>query len=98
VSRFGPATADFYRLFMVPGMFHCSGGVGASTFDALTPLVRWVEKGTPPDTILGSRVVDGTVVRTRPLCPYPQVARYKGSGSIDDAANFACVPPERTGS
>ncbi|OLC74651.1 MAG: hypothetical protein AUH72_21425 [Acidobacteria bacterium 13_1_40CM_4_65_8] len=86
----GPSTADFYRLFMVPGMFHCSGGVGASTFDALTPLVEWVEKSVAPRSIVGSRVVDGTVVRTRPLCPYPEVAKYKGSGSIDEAASFAC--------
>ncbi|PYR37091.1 MAG: hypothetical protein DMF93_18510 [Acidobacteria bacterium] len=91
----GPSTADFYRLFMVPGMFHCSGGIGTSTFDALTPLVEWVEKGTAPQTIAASRVVDGKVVRTRPLCPYPQVARYKGNGSIDDAASFACATAER---
>jgi len=91
----GPSTADFYRLFMVPGMFHCSGGIGTSTFDALTPLVEWVEKGAAPQTIAASRVVDGKVVRTRPLCPYPQVARYKGNGSIDDAASFACATAER---
>jgi len=91
----GPSTADFYRLFMVPGMFHCSGGIGTSTFDALTPLVEWVEKGAAPQTIAASRIVDGKVVRTRPLCSYPQVARYKGTGSIDDAANFACATAER---
>jgi feruloyl esterase len=86
----GPQTSDFYRLFMVPGMFHCGGGVGVSTFDALTPLVSWVEKGTAPASIPASRVVDGKTVRTRPLCPYPEVARYKGTGSIDEASNFAC--------
>jgi hypothetical protein len=89
----GAVTANFYRLFMVPGMFHCRGGVGPSTFDAFTPLAQWVEKGTAPDHIIGSRVVDDKAVRTRPLCPYPQVAKYKGSGSIDDAANFACSAP-----
>jgi feruloyl esterase len=89
----GPSTPDFYRLFMVPGMFHCAGGVGTSTFDAFTPLVEWVEKGTVPQALAASRLVDGKVVRTRPLCPYPQVARYKGAGSIDDAANFACGLP-----
>jgi len=86
----GPQTRDFYRLFMVPGMFHCSGGVGVGTFDAFTPLVSWVENGTAPDTILGTRLVDGKPVRTRPLCPYPEVAKYKGSGSIDDASSFRC--------
>ena len=91
VRQMGPSTADFYRLFMVPGMFHCGGGVGTSTFDALTSLVEWVEKGTAPLSILASRVVDGKPVRTRPLCPYPQTAKYQGSGSIDDASSFACA-------
>jgi feruloyl esterase len=86
----GPSTADFYRLFMVPGMAHCGGGAGTSTFDALTPLVQWVEHGATPAAIPASRVVDGKVVRTRPLCPYPQTAIYKGTGSTDDAANFSC--------
>jgi tannase/feruloyl esterase len=94
VGQIGPSTTDFYRLFMVPGMFHCGGGIGTSTFDALTPLVEWVEKGTAPPSIPAARLVDGKVVRTRPLCPYPQVARYKGAGSIDDAASFACAAPE----
>jgi feruloyl esterase len=89
VMKAVPSTADFYRMFMVPGMGHCSGG-GTSTFDAFTPLVQWVEKGTAPAAIAASRVVDGRPVRTRPLCPYPQTAVYKGAGSIDEAANFAC--------
>ena len=90
MQTMGPSTADFYRMFMVPGMAHCSGGVGTSTFDAFTPLVQWVEKGSPPATIPASRVVDGKSVRTRPLCPYPQTALYKGTGSPDDGGNFAC--------
>lgn len=89
-KQLGPSTPDFYRLFMVPGMFHCSGGIGTSTFDAVTPLIEWVEKGTAPASITGARIVDGKAVRTRPLCPYPATAKYKGSGSIDDAANFSC--------
>jgi hypothetical protein len=93
LQRLGPATAEFYRMFMVPGMFHCRGGVGVSTFDAFTPLVEWVEKGIAPQSIVGSRIVDGKVVRTRPLCAYPGVAKYKGTGSKDEAANFACVRP-----
>jgi feruloyl esterase len=90
MKTMGAETADFYRLFMVPGMAHCSGGAGTSTFDSFTPLVQWVEKGIVPATIPASRITDGKVVRTRPLCPYPQTAIYKGSGSTDDAANFAC--------
>jgi hypothetical protein len=97
-QKMGPATADFYRLFMVPGMFHCGGGVGVSTFDAFTPLVEWVEKGVAPRSIAGSRMVDNKVVRTRPLCPYPEVARYKGSGSVDEATNFACEKPSSSSS
>jgi feruloyl esterase len=91
VSKTTPGTLDFYRLFLVPGMQHCGGGTGTSTFDAFTPLVQWVEKGTPPETIPAARVVDGKPVRTRPLCPYPQAAVYRGSGSADDAANFSCA-------
>jgi feruloyl esterase len=91
--RFGAATDDFVRLFMVPGMFHCNGGVGVDTFDPVTPLVTWTEIGTAPTSIIGSHVVDGKTARTRPLCPYPQTAQYKNSGSIDEAANFVCRTP-----
>ena len=93
VERMGDSTGDFFRLFMVPGMFHCGGGVGTSTFDVATPLLHWVESGDAPKTIAASRISNGNVTRTRPLCPYPQVARYNGSGSIDDAANFRCAAP-----
>ncbi len=93
VDRMGPSTAEFARLFMVPGMFHCGGGVGTSQFDTTTPLLKWVEESKAPARIEASRVVGGKVVRTRPLCSYPQVARYKGTGSIDDSANFTCVKP-----
>lgn len=79
-----------YRLFMVPGMGHCGGGDGTSTFDMVSALDQWVEQGKAPDQIVASKVVSGAVVRTRPLCPYPQIATYKGSGSTDDAANFSC--------
>jgi hypothetical protein len=86
------ATRRFYRFFPVPGMAHCGGGSGTSTFDALAALEAWVERGTAPDSIPASRSINGRVDRTRPLCAYPAVARYSGSGSIDDAANFACTP------
>jgi feruloyl esterase len=83
---------DSYRLFMVPGMGHCRGG-GTDTFDMVTPLDHWVEKGQAPAQIVASRVTNGSVDRTRPLCPYPQVASYKGRGSTDDAQNFSCKAP-----
>jgi feruloyl esterase len=92
-AKMGPSTTDFARLFMVPGMAHCGGGIGTSVFDVATPLLNWVESGTAPNQIAASRVVDGKVVRTRPLCSFPEVARYKGTGSIDDAANFSCTRP-----
>lgn len=84
---------DFARLFMMPGVAHCGGGVGPDRHDAVTAVIDWVETGRAPDTLLASKVVDGAVVRTRPLCPYPQVARHDGRGSIDDAASFVCVAP-----
>jgi feruloyl esterase len=85
-------TESFFRLFMAPGMGHCSGGPGPNTLDALTVLEAWVEKGTAPTSIIATRRrADGAVERTRPLCVYPQVARWSGKGSTDEAANFACV-------
>ena len=87
-------TMDFMRLFLAPGMGHCSGGLGPNVFDSLTPLTQWVEKGTAPTQIVASHLTAGVVDRTRPLCVYPQVATYKGSGSTDDAANFECVGPK----
>jgi hypothetical protein len=86
----GKETREFYRLFLVPGMFHSRGGVGCDTVDWLMPIVAWVEKGTAPAKLIGARVEDGETKRTRPLCPYPEVAKYKGSGSIDAAENFIC--------
>ncbi len=79
-----------YRLFMVPGMGHCSGGEGPNAFDMVGALEQWVEHGQAPDQIVASHSTNGTVDRTRPLCPYPTIATYKGSGSIDAAANFMC--------
>jgi feruloyl esterase len=93
-ERMGLGTKDFFRLFMAPGMFHCGGGPGPNTFDTLTPLSDWVENGKAPDSLAASKVDAGKVMRTRPLCPYPQVAKYKGSGSIDEAASFTCAVPQ----
>ena len=81
-----------FRLFMAPGMNHCSGGDGPSRFDAVSALEQWVEQGKAPERLVASHVAAGNQVdRSRPLCPYPQVARYTGTGSTDDAANFTCV-------
>ena len=87
----GPAkTANSVRLFMVPGMAHCSGGEGPNVFDKVGTLDRWVEEGKAPARITASHNTNGKIDRTRPLCRYPQVAAYQGTGSIDDAANFVC--------
>jgi feruloyl esterase len=93
LKQMGAMTTDFFRLFMVPGMFHCAGGVGCSSFDKLAPVMQWVEQGVAPDRLIGARTINGKTDRTRPLCPYPQVARYKGSGSTHEAANFTCQMP-----
>jgi feruloyl esterase len=89
------ATQDFFRLFMVPGMGHCRGGPGADRFDALAALESWVENDEAPQRIVATKLRGAEVVRSRPLCPYPQVARWSGTGSTDEAANFSCgaAPP-----
>jgi len=92
-----PATkgrlANSIRLFMAPGMNHCRAGEGPNTFDAMGALDRWVARGEAPDRLDASHETAGTIDRTRPLCAYPTVARYNGSGSIDDAASFTCRTP-----
>lgn len=92
-ATMGAQTSDFFRFFPVPGMFHCSGGVGVTSIDPMTALINWVEGGVAPETLPGSRVERGTVTLTRPLCPYPKVARYRGQGPANDAASFACASP-----
>ena len=93
-----PADYDYwlgYRLFMVPGMFHCAGGRGVNRVDAFPDLVEWVETGAAPDRLLGERVDrDGEVLMTRPVCPYPAAARYTGAGDVAAAASFECRLPE----
>jgi feruloyl esterase len=94
---------EFIRLFMVPGMLHCGGGDGTDLFggeggsvsldaghDALSSLIQWVETGRAPEEIIAARMLNNEVVRTRPLCPYPLVEHYKGSGDASDSANFRC--------
>jgi feruloyl esterase len=80
---------DAVRLFMVPGMAHCGGGDGTSSFDMVAAIDTWVATKTAPSTIPASKT-GGPVPRTRPLCAYPAVATYKGTGSTDEAANFVC--------
>jgi feruloyl esterase len=95
---------NFARLFAVPGMNHCSGGPATDKFDMLDPLVAWVEGGTAPDSVVasargaGAAVVntglpaDWSATRTRPLCAWPFVAKYKGSGDLESASSFSCQP------
>ena len=99
-------TMDFYRLFLVPGMAHCGGGIGPNDFgnagnstrtdaehNILSALEAWVERDTAPAKIVGSgrAVDDPTKTLTRPLCPYPQTAHYRGTGDPNDANNFVCA-------
>ena len=77
-------------MYLLPGMDHCAGDDGPDRFDALGAIDRWVETKKAPDQLIASRLREGKVDRTRPICPYPQVAAYKGGGSSDDAANFEC--------
>jgi len=84
---------SFARLFMAPGVGHCGGGSGPNTFDMFGELVKWVESKQSPDRIVASRMQNNQPVRTRPLCMYPSVAAYAGTGSTDDAKNFVCETP-----
>lgn len=107
-STAGGRAQDFVRLFLVPGMYHCQGGPGANQFNLIAALERWVEVGIPPTRILAFHVVDiaggvaglngsglTQVEMTRPLCPYPQVAQWRGIGTPNDAENFVCQLPGR---
>ncbi|MEP6824279.1 MAG: tannase/feruloyl esterase family alpha/beta hydrolase, partial [Ramlibacter sp.] len=97
----GGKAADFARLFTVPGMNHCQGGPATEQFDMLTAMVNWVEKGQAPQQVLAAarpginpdvpvNWASNGKPRIRPLCPYPKQSHYKGSGDINDAANFSC--------
>jgi feruloyl esterase len=88
----GPSE-DWMRLFFLPGVGHCGGGVGPDRADFVTALEQWRESGRAPNEIIASRVRNGRTDMTRPLCPYPQIATWMGSGSTDDAKSFVCVAP-----
>ena len=94
-KKMGGRQDDWMRLFLMPGVGHCGGGVGPDQADFLGALERWREKGEAPARIIATRPAGRGAgpALSRPLCPHPQVARYKGSGSTDDAANFSCVAP-----
>jgi hypothetical protein len=101
-------TKQFVRLYMAPGMEHCAGGPGPSAFGQLgiatakgpkygifDALVDWAEKDTAPVTVIATKYApdNKTVIMTRPLCPYPELAKYNGTGDTNDAENFTCVQP-----
>jgi Tannase and feruloyl esterase len=89
----GAGTDEFFRLFMMPGVLHCQGGLGPSAFDSITPLVDWVERGAAPDRLVASLRQGGKVIRTRSLCPYPMIAKYGNAGSKEDETSFSCAVP-----
>ena len=92
-STLGGKQDDWMRLFLMPGVGHCGGGVGPDQADFIGALDRWRDAGKAPDRIDASKVTNGAVEMTRPLCAYPQVAVYSGKGSTSDAANFSCKNP-----
>jgi feruloyl esterase len=91
VKTVGTGAHDSMALFMLPGVLHCGGGPGPDTFDEMAAISRWVEQKQKPTRIVASHLTDGKVDRTRPLCPYGQVAKYNGSGDTNDAASFSCA-------
>jgi feruloyl esterase len=92
-TKSDPKAADSIRLFMMPGVNHCQGGVGADTWDKASVLDRWRESGRPPSQVTASHATDGTIDRTHPLCAFPQVAKYRGTGRLSDASSFECKAP-----
>src|SRR5215510_5829618 len=93
LNKMGKGQDDWIRLFMAPGMQHCGNGPGPNQVQWMAALERWRESGTAPDRLDAVHVTNNRVDMTRPLCPYPQVAKYKGTGSTNDAANFVCKNP-----
>ena len=83
-------TQAFFRVFLVPGMGHCKGGPGTDTFDPVAVLADWVEHGQAPDQIIATHQASGRVDRSRPLCPYPEEAQYRGTGATNEAGSYTC--------
>jgi feruloyl esterase len=97
VDELGRRQADgSVKLYLVPGMDHCSGGEGAFAIDWLTPLEQWVENDEEPGALVGAHPpAQGSAPFTRPVCPYPQAPTYNASGDVADAASFACAEPSQ---
>jgi feruloyl esterase len=93
LKKMGSKQDDWIRLFMAPGMQHCGNGPGPNQVNYMAVMERWREAGAAPDQIVASHVTNNRVDMTRPWCPYPQIAQYKGTGSTNDAANFVCRNP-----
>ncbi len=95
-AKMGP-TAGFYRLYMAPGMLHCAGGPGPSAIDWQAAISNWVEKDRAPDRIIAAKFVDDNpgkgLLRGRPLCPYPQAAKWDGKGDKSRPESFICTAP-----
>ncbi len=90
LATMGPEQSDWMRLFLVPGMGHCAGGIGPDQANYLGAIEDWVENGAAPERIIASRTRDGETDMTRPLCPYPKVAVWDGEGDPEEAASFSC--------
>jgi hypothetical protein len=86
----GPHQGDFTRLFLAPGMAHCRGGDGPNTFDTIGALEAWREQGVTPVQMIGFNPQSGL---SRPICSYPQFAKYDGTGNLKDASNWSCTAP-----
>ena len=93
VADMGEDTDSFFRLFLVPGGFHCWGGLGADRFDGMTALINWVEGGTAPEQIRAIELEDDKTVLEHPLCPYPEIARYRGRGDTTKMDSYTCTDP-----
>jgi feruloyl esterase len=91
LKTMGPDQSDWLKLYMIPDMQHCAGGQGTDQFNKMAVIERWREDGKAPAQIVAAHVTNGQIDTTRPLCPYPQVAVYKGSGLTTDAGNFTCA-------
>ena len=89
----GPDQDDWLRVFMMPGVGHCRGGVGPDQADFLGALENWRETGIAPARLTASRTRGGSVDMTRPLCPYPEIAKWSGAGDTNDAESFVCELP-----
>ena len=90
MEELGGNQEDWMRLFMAPGMGHCRGGPGPHTFDMISEMEKWREQGEAPERIMGANPQSGL---TRPLCPYPQYAKYSGKGDLKDSDNWSCAAP-----